>query len=784
MVPMRYPCGTLMHNPLLTLAERTCTGARMGITHPMNCALNAYTPPPPTSGVEETRRTVAKLVDQFMDGDIRLPEMQRKYVWTREKVRALVDSLYKGYPSGSILLWETGKRVPTHPPAAVDAGRGAKRPTLLLDGQQRITSLAAVITGTPVQMRVGKSVKAARVEVYFNVDHPDSPTGADSQDDDYGGGGGAGHDDGADAPSHRVFRLGGKAAAGRPWVPVTDAFKKGAFRALTENGIVPDDPNFEKYITRLTRLVDINKYQYPVQILESGTPYPEVTDIFVRLNSQGSKLRKVDLALAQVTVSWRGAMKVFADASAGYRQKGFALDEGFLLKCLVSVSTHQNTFESIDRIGANKLKADWRRARRGLDFAIDFLKRNAGIETTDVLPSLFALVPIVCLAVKSGYAFSRPVERKILKWLYAALIWGRYSRGATETILDEDLALVRGAADPVGEMIKRVLRQSGRLEVTAGDLAGKTKQSALYSLMYVLAKKAGARDWGSGLALGIDDDHDFRAMGRQVFPRAAVVSALRQKHGARGAGKLAGDIGNAVFCLGHAAGSAGGRPEDYLPKIVRDIGADALEAQCVPANPDLWIADRYEDFLAARREGLAAAINALVEPGRPAPPKSCLVAIAGGESMTVELKSSMLYDYKRGGAKNPELKKALLKEIVALMNTEGGTVYVGVDDGRQILGIERDFALLGRRAGWDKWSLDLTNAVKTLGAAAARNVSCERAEIDGKAIAKIVVRRGASPAYLDPAGRGEFVMRSGSASVLLSTKEATEYIRDRFPGSG
>ena len=737
--------------------------------------------------MEETRRAVAKLVDQFMDGEIQLPEMQRRYVWTREKVRALVDSIYKGYPSGSILLWETNTQVPTHSSAAVNASRGAKRPTLLLDGQQRITSLAAVIAGTPVKMKVGKSVKAVRVEVYFNVDHPDSPTGADSPDDeDSADDDNYDDNDDAGAPSHRIFRLGGSAAAGRHWVSVTEVFKKGAFKALTENGIRSDDPNFEKYITRLTRLADLKKYQYPVQILERDTPYPEVTDIFVRLNSQGSKLRKVDLALAQVTVRWRGAMKVFADAAADYRKKGFDLDEGFLLKCLVSVSTYQNTFENIDRIGTGKLKADWRKTRRGLDFAIDLLKRNAGIETTDILPSLFVLVPIVCLAVKNGYAFSGPVERKILKWLYAALIWGRYSRGATETALDEDLALVRDDGDPVGKMIDRVLRQSGRLAVKAEDLAGKTKKSALYSLMYVLAKRAGARDWGSGLALGIDEDHDFRSMGRQVFPRAAVVSALRQKHGARGAGKLAGDIANAVFSLGHAAGSAGGMPGDYLPKIARDIGADALEAQCVPADASLWDVGRYEDFLSARREGLASAINALVEP-RPAPapsPESCLADIAGGESLTVELKSSMLYDHKRGGAKNPELKRALLKEIVALMNTEGGVVYVGVADDKRILGIEADIRLLGRRAGWDKWSLELTNAVKTLGAAAAGNVSCERVEVDGKTIARIAVRKGASPAYLDPAGRGEFAMRIDSASVLLRTKQAAEYIRDQFPGRG
>ena len=731
--------------------------------------------------MEETRRTVEKLVGQFMDGDIQLPEMQRNYIWTKEKVRALVDSIYKGYPSGSILLWENDAPVPTHSPAAADANRDAKPSILLLDGQQRITSLAAVMKGTPVQMRVGKSMDPVQVKVYFNVDHPDDHTDADSRDDEPDA-----DPDAADPAAHHTFRLASKNIEGNPlWVSVTDVFKEGAFKALTDNGIRLDDPNFEKYHTRLTRLLDIKKYQYPVQILEKGTPYAVVTDIFVRLNSQGSKLRKVDLALAQVTVRWKGAMKVFADAADAYRKKGFNLDEGFLLKCLVSVSTHQNTFENIDRISTSKLKADWKRTLQWLDYAIDFLKKSAGIETTDVLPSLFVLVPIVCLAAKNERPFSGPMGRKVLKWLYVALIWGRYSRGATETILDEDLALVRDAGEPVDEMIDRVRRQSGRLTVKAEDLAGRTKQSSLYNMMYVLARKSGARDWGSGLALGIDDDHSFRAMGRQVFPRAAVVSALRKKHGAVGAGRLAGDIANAAFSLGHAAGSRGGMPVDYLPKIARAVGADALEAQCIPADPSLWDVKRYEDFLAARREALAGAINSLVEPGASPLPERCREEIAGGESLTVEFKSSMLYDHKRDdGTANAELKKALLKEIVAFMNTDGGAIYAGVSDDGALLGIERDYRLLGKRAGWDKWSLALTNAVKTLGAAAARNVSCRPVKMDGKTIARIEVRRGTSPAYLDPAGKGEFVVRNDSASVRLNTKEAAEYIRDRFPGRG
>ena len=165
--------------------------------------------------MEETRRTVSKLVAQFMDGDIQLPEIQRNYIWTKEKVRALVDSIYKGYPSGSILLWETDAKTPTHSPAAVNASRSARPSALLLDGQQRITSLAAVMNGTPVEMRVGKSVKPVTIKVYFNVDHPDAPVDADSQDDDHDAGG----DSAGESPAHHTFRLASKKMDGNPlWV--------------------------------------------------------------------------------------------------------------------------------------------------------------------------------------------------------------------------------------------------------------------------------------------------------------------------------------------------------------------------------------------------------------------------------------------------------------------------------------------------------------------------------------------------------------------------------------
>src|SRR3954469_4945287 len=91
--------------------------------------------------------SVEELVNMIERGELRLPEMQRRYVWKSTRVRDLLDSLYRGYPSGTILLWETDEDVPLQTFSIAQSVNPYKSTKLLLDGQQRLTSLSAVIRG-------------------------------------------------------------------------------------------------------------------------------------------------------------------------------------------------------------------------------------------------------------------------------------------------------------------------------------------------------------------------------------------------------------------------------------------------------------------------------------------------------------------------------------------------------------------------------------------------------------------------------------------------------------
>jgi uncharacterized protein with ParB-like and HNH nuclease domain len=102
-------------------------------------------------------------------GELRLPEMQRRYVWRAPRVRDLVDSLYRGYPSGAILLWDTDEEVPLQEFAVAQQANPYQHARLLLDGQQRLTSLTAVIRGEQVKVRG----RRRPIELLFNLDHPE-----------------------------------------------------------------------------------------------------------------------------------------------------------------------------------------------------------------------------------------------------------------------------------------------------------------------------------------------------------------------------------------------------------------------------------------------------------------------------------------------------------------------------------------------------------------------------------------------------------------------------------
>lgn len=562
---------------------------------------------------------IGTLVDMYKRGELRLPEIQRHYVWRATRVRDLLDSLYRGYPSGSILMWETDEPVPTREFAiAQDTNAFAGR-KLLLDGQQRLTSLTAVLNGDSVTVRGRKKP----IEILFNLEHPDGPPNYDTEvasdeespvtpDDEL-------NDEQEDSDDneqtvleklkYRTFVVSSKNLASQPqWVSVSEVFRNTNDGEILEKAGIESfkDPRYQKYSDRLKKLRAIKEYQYVVHVLERAMSYEEVTEIFVRVNSLGAKLKSSDLALAQISSRWPNLLKELEVFQEECEQSWFTIELGQLVRAMVVLATQQCLFKTVASTPIEKLKEGWKQAQEGLRFAINFLRSNAGIEDESLLSSPMFIHVLAAVSRIKDNKLTAAEQKQLLHWLLVANARGRYSRGSTEGLLNEDLAILfRGAG--IAGLMDPVKRQFGRLYIEAGDLAGRGVNSPLFSLAYLALKDAGARDWYSGL--GISLTH----MGRLHFIQWHHIIPKSLLKGDYETGEI-NEIANMAFITGQTNRRISNKDAvQYLADVVKKQGADTLESQCVPTDPALWSTERYREFLQFRREALAQRMNDFIQ---------------------------------------------------------------------------------------------------------------------------------------------------------------------------
>jgi hypothetical protein len=291
-------------------------------------------------------------------------------------------------------------------------------------------------------------------------------------------------------------------------------------------------------------------------------------------------------------------------------------------------------------------------------------------------------------------------------------MWTRYS-GSTETKLNAD---VTALADPhpTERLRENIMRERGRIKVQPGDLERAGMVSSFYPMTYIVARERGAVDWLNGHPLySKAAGAMFEVEAHHIFPSAVLYksgySSSDPVHK-----QLVNEIANLCFLTkGANIKIAAKDPLRYL-KEVRDKFPGALEAQFVPMNEALWSIERFPEFLAERRRLIAEAINAFMEAliaDEDAVDTTIEDLIAQGESVRVEYKGSLRWDYREKQV-NKALTKSVVKTLAAFLNTDGGTLLIGVMDDGVIAGIESDFATLGTKGNRDGFELTVRNALK------------------------------------------------------------------------
>ena len=563
-----------------------------------------------------------KLVEDISMGEIGLPDIQRPFVWSMTKVRDLFDSMYRGFPIGYLLFWENGCS-DTH--RTIGAGPKQKVARLLIvDGQQRLTSLYAVMKAVPV---ITKDFKSQRIKIAF---HPLSEKFEVSN--------AAIEKDAEWIPDISIL-----------WQPDTKphAFKRkfleklGKRRPLTaeEEDIIHE---------RIDRLIKLEEYPLTALEISSSVDEDKVSEIFVRINSKGTPLNQANFILTLMSVFWdegRKELEEFCRRSKAPSPDGspspfnhyLRPNPDQLLRVSVALGFRRARLEHVYSLlrGKDLETRQFSDEQRVKQFALlqeaqayvldlqnwhEFFKvlKRAGYPSDQLISSQMAVLYTYALWLIGKRDFKVDLYRLrevMARWFFMATLTGRYT-GSPEARFEQDMALLRGAnrADDfvriLDEQISAVLTKDywevtlpNELETAA---ARNTAQFAYYAALCLLEARVLYSKMKVSELLDPTTKAKKTALERHhLFPRKYLQRiGVREK-------RLINQVANyALVEWSDNIKISDRAPRDYVPELEKRFASDELQQMYdwhgLPSN---WYELDYEDFLKERRRRIALIIK-------------------------------------------------------------------------------------------------------------------------------------------------------------------------------
>lgn len=553
-------------------------------------------------------------------GDIGLPDIQRPFVWSNAKVRDLFDSMYRGFPVGYFLFWDNGI---TNGSKQIGVGDKAhSTPSrLIVDGQQRLTSLYAVFRGKHV---LDEDYRERQIEIAFRPRD--------------------GRFDVADAAIRRdpewipnISEL---------WASGNSSFKmvKGFLDGLTAKAELTEEEQ-ELISHNLDRLFDLQKYPFTALEIASTVDEEQVADIFVRINSEGVKLNQADFILTLLSVFWdegRADLERFCrmsrrppasgDAASPYNHF-IEADPDQLLRVSVALGFSRGRLKSVYQIlrgkdletglfSAEHREAQFQVLQKAQEKVLDltcwhqFLSAliGAGFRSGEMVSSQNALLYAYAFYLIGRIHCKVPehqLQKVIGRWFFFSSLTGRYT-SSPETVMDGDLNRLRGmtSAEPFVTMLDELMAN----ELT-NDFWSITLPAALNSssarnpqlFAYIAAQnRLNAPVLFSHKKVSDLLDPSLKTKKKSLerhhlFPRAWLE---REGEDDR---KIINQMANyALLEWPDNIDISDAPPLVYVPKIKPRFTADEWQRMHdLHALPDEWQTMAYLDFLGARRKLMA-----------------------------------------------------------------------------------------------------------------------------------------------------------------------------------
>lgn len=516
---------------------------------------------------------ISTILDHVDSGHMALPEFQRGYVWNRDQVRGLFDSLYKRHPVGGLLVWATESKDATH---RGDSKLAAGVVKLLLDGQQRMTSLYGVVRGKPPKFFDGNEQAFTGLRFHLENEVFSFYQPLKMKDDPL-------------------------------WIDVTELMQSGTnglgvfVSALTAD---PDlAPKVGDYVGRLSKLLGITDIDLHIEeVTGADKTIDIVVDIFNRVNSGGTKLSKGDLALAKICSDWPEARDTMKAKLKEWDDAGYHFNLDWLLRSVNTVLTGEAKFQFLHDKNAEEIQDGLKRATKHIDSCVNMIGGRLGLDHDQVLFGRFAIPVMVRYLDQRSGPMNEQERDKLLFWFVQAGMWGRFS-GSTESFIDQDLAALEGEAGGLDKLLEQLRLWHGGLRVEPGHFTGWSLGARFYPVLYLLTRMGEARDWGTGLALKANLLGKMsRLEVHHIFPKAQLYKRDFKRPEVNA-------LANFCFLTKDTNLVISDRlPEEYFPEV-EEAHPGALASQWIPNDPVLWKIENFRDFLEARKVLLAEEVN-------------------------------------------------------------------------------------------------------------------------------------------------------------------------------
>lgn len=363
---------------------------------------------------ENANKKYEALFLEIDSGQIKLPRFQREFVWDKEQSARLIDSILKGYPIGTFILWKTRetlrsvKNIGNHQLPDTPKGDYAQ---YILDGQQRITSLYAIRKG----IRITKDKKAINYkDIYANLDYD---------------------------PLNDEQIVTCQKEEGKIYVSVHDLLTSDAVDFIDEIG-KNKAKKFQEYKTNLTTydFATITIKDYPIDI---------ACDVFARINTGGKPLTLFEIMVAMtydetknfdLALKYQELIHGSDEVDKSLAKANFdTIPASTVLQSVAAITVNSIRAKDILKINRERFIAHWDPMVSSMFAAVDFIRTKLHIPVSQLLPYSSLLVPFTYFFYKNSNKKPTEIQAKLLKqfFYWVGLNW-RYS-GSTETSIAEDL---------------------------------------------------------------------------------------------------------------------------------------------------------------------------------------------------------------------------------------------------------------------------------------------------------------------------------------------------------